>query len=109
MAAKATAEFFAGKRLRVGIIARGYAGLPLALRFADASHQMTSFDTDPFKVNQLNAGESYIQHVSAEKIKAQVDAKHLDATTDFAKLRDVDAVPICVPTPLDERREPDLS
>ncbi len=109
MAADRTPEFFAGKGLRIGIIGCGYVGLPLALRFADTGHQVTGFDTDPFKVNKLNAGESYIQHISAEKIKAHVDAKHLDATTDFAKLREMDAVLICVPTPLDERREPDLS
>jgi UDP-N-acetyl-D-glucosamine dehydrogenase len=109
MAADRTPEFFAGKGLRIGIIGCGYVGLPLALRFADTGHQVTGFDTDPFKVNKLNAGESYIQHISAAKIKAHVDAQLLDATTDFAKLRDMDAVLICVPTPLDERREPDLS
>ncbi len=109
MAADRTPGFFAGKGLRIGIIGCGYVGLPLALRFADTGHQVTGFDTDPFKVNKLNAGESYIQHISAEKIKAHVDAKLLDASTDFTKLRDMDAVLICVPTPLDERREPDLS
>jgi len=109
MAADRTPEFFAGKGLRIGIIGCGYVGLPLALRFADTGHKVTGFDTDPFKVNKLNAGESYIQHISAEKIKTHVDAKLLDATTDFARLRDMDAVLICVPTPLDERREPDLS
>jgi len=109
MAADRTPDFFAGKGLRIGIIGCGYVGLPLALRFADTGHKVTGFDTDPFKVNKLNAGESYIQHISAEKIKAHVDAKLLDATTDFAKLREMDAVLICVPTPLDERREPDLS
>src|ERR1700722_13654395 len=109
MAADRTPGFFAGKGLRIGIIGCGYVGLPLALRFADTGHQVTGFDTDPFKVNKLNAGESYIQHIAAEKIKAHVDAKLLDATTDFAKLREMDAVLICVPTPLDERREPDLS
>src|SRR5271154_6839866 len=109
MAADRTPDFFAGKGLRIGIIGCGYVGLPLALRFADTGHKVTGFDTDPFKVNKLNAGESYIQHISAAKIKAHVDAKLLDASTDFAKLRDMDAVLICVPTPLDERREPDLS
>jgi UDP-N-acetyl-D-glucosamine dehydrogenase len=109
MPAERTPDFFSGKGLRIGIIGCGYVGLPLALRFADTGHKVTGFDTDPFKVNKLNAGESYIQHISAAKIKAHVDAKLLDASTDFAKLRDMDAVLICVPTPLDERREPDLS
>jgi UDP-N-acetyl-D-glucosamine dehydrogenase len=102
-------EFFAGGGLKVGIIGCGYVGLPLALRFAELGHHVTGFDTDPAKVERLNAGQSYIQHISAEKIRRHVDGKHFGATTDFAKLRAVDAVLICVPTPLDERREPDLS
>src|SRR5580692_10860419 len=102
-------EFFAGKGLKVGIIGCGYVGLPLGLRFADEGHFVTGFDLDDFKVKKLNAGESYIQHISAAKIKQHVDGKHFDATTDFSKLKNMDAVLICVPTPLDERREPDLS
>jgi UDP-N-acetyl-D-glucosamine dehydrogenase len=102
-------EFFAGKGLKIGIIGCGYVGLPLGLRFADEGQFVTGFDLDDFKVNKLNAGESYIQHIPAAKIKAHVDAKKFSATTDFAKIKDMDAVLICVPTPLDERREPDLS
>ena len=66
-------------------------------------------DPDQEKNTKLNAGQSYIQHISADKIKQHVQGKRFDATTDFARLRDMDAVLICVPTPLDERREPDLS
>jgi UDP-N-acetyl-D-glucosamine dehydrogenase len=102
-------EFFAGKGLKIGIIGCGYVGLPLGLRFADEGHLVTGFDLDDFKVNKLNAGESYIQHIPAAKIKQHVDAKKFGATTDFTKLKTMDAVLICVPTPLDERREPDLS
>jgi UDP-N-acetyl-D-glucosamine dehydrogenase len=102
-------EFFAGKGLKIGIIGCGYVGLPLGLRFADEGQFVTGFDLDDFKVNKLNAGESYIQHIPAAKIKQHVDAKKFDATTDFSKLKNMDAVLICVPTPLDERREPDLS
>jgi UDP-N-acetyl-D-glucosamine dehydrogenase len=102
-------EFFAGKGLKIGIIGCGYVGLPLGLRFADESHVVTGFDLDDFKVNKLNAGESYIQHIPGAKIKQHVDAKKFSATTDFTKLKQMDAVLICVPTPLDERREPDLS
>jgi UDP-N-acetyl-D-glucosamine dehydrogenase len=102
-------EFFGGKGIRVGIIGCGYVGLPLALRFAETGQRVTGFDTDPAKVKKLNAGESYIQHIPAAKIKERVAAKQFDATTDFARLREMDAVLICVPTPLDERREPDLS
>jgi UDP-N-acetyl-D-glucosamine dehydrogenase len=102
-------EFFAGKGIRIGIIGCGYVGLPLALRFADVGHRVTGFDTDRNKVEKLNAGQSYIQHIPAEKIRQHVQAKRFDATSDFHHLRDMDAILICVPTPLDQRREPDLS
>jgi UDP-N-acetyl-D-glucosamine dehydrogenase len=109
MAAERKPEFFAGKELKIGIIGCGYVGLPLALRFADVGQRVTGFDTDQEKITKLNAGQSYIQHISADKIKQHVQGKRFDATTDFTRLRDMDAVLICVPTPLDERREPDLS
>jgi UDP-N-acetyl-D-glucosamine dehydrogenase len=102
-------EFFAGKGVHVGIIGCGYVGLPLALRFADVGQRVTGFDLDKSKVEKLNAGQSYIQHIPAAKIKEHVDAKHFDATADFTRLKLMDAVLICVPTPLDERREPDLT
>src|SRR5579862_8445822 len=102
-------EFFAGKDIKIGIIGCGYVGLPLALRFADVGQRVTGFDLDQFKVDKLNAGESYIQHIPAAKIREHVQGKRFAATTDFARLRDMDAILICVPTPLDERREPDLS
>jgi len=102
-------EFFKGAQLKVGIIGCGYVGLPLALRFAEAGHKVTGFDTDPNKVTMLNAGKSYIEHIPQNKIQQFVNSKHFTATNDFAKLKDADAILICVPTPLDERREPDLS
>src|ERR1700735_1146039 len=109
MAVDRKPEFFAGKDLKIGIIGCGYVGLPLALRFADVGHRVTGFDTDQEKIKKLNAGQSYIQHIPADKIQHHVQGKRFDATTDFTKLREMDAVLICVPTPLDERREPDLS
>src|ERR1700726_2142686 len=102
-------EFFKGAQLKVGIIGCGYVGLPLALRFAEAGHRVTGFDTDPKKVSMLNAGKSYIEHIQQNKIQQFVNSKHFGATTDFEKLKECDAIIICVPTPLDERREPDLS
>src|SRR5277367_258793 len=102
-------EFFKGAQLKVGIIGCGYVGLPLALRFAEAGHKVTGFDTDPNKVSMLNAGKSYIEHIPQTKIQQFVNSRHFGATTDFARLKEVDAIIICVPTPLDERREPDLS
>ena len=102
-------EFFAGKGIQIGIIGCGYVGLPLALRFADVGHRVTGFDLDQTKVEKLNSGQSYIQHIPAAKIRQHVQAKHFSATTDFGVLKQMDAVLICVPTPLDERREPDLT
>ena len=104
MAAQRTPEFFAGKDIKIGIIGCGYVGLPLALRFADVGQRVTGFDLDKTKVEKLNAGQSYIQHIPAERIREHVKSKRFDATSDFARLRDMDAVLICVPTPLDERR-----
>jgi UDP-N-acetyl-D-glucosamine dehydrogenase len=109
MAGERKPEFFAGKGISIGIIGCGYVGLPLALRFADVGQRVTGFDTDPAKVEKLNAGQSYIQHIPAAKIAQHVKEKKFCATTDFKRLQDMDAVLICVPTPLDERREPDLS
>ncbi len=102
-------EFFKRPELRVGIIGCGYIGLPLALRFAEAGHHVMGFDTDPAKVSKINAGLSYIGHIPATKIQEHLRSRHLAATSDFSCLREMDAVLICVPTPLDERREPDLS
>src|SRR4029077_15863249 len=97
-----------GAQLKVAIIGCGYVGLPLALRFAEAGHKVTGFDTDPHKVSLLNAGKSYIEHIPQTKIQQFVNSRHFNATTDFARLKEVDAILICVPTPLDARREPAL-
>ncbi len=109
MSAERKPDFYSGKGIQVGIIGCGYVGLPLALRFADVGQIVTGFDLDKSKIDKLNAGESYIQHIPAEKIRHHVQGKRFSATTDFRRLAQMDAVLICVPTPLDERREPDLS
>src|SRR5580704_11394425 len=109
MATERKPEYFKGAQLKVGIIGLGYVGLPLGLRFAEAGQRVTGFDVDVTKVDKLNRGESYIQHIPVTKIRQQVASKHFSATSDFARIADMDAVLICVPTPLDERREPDLS
>ena len=69
MGADRKPEFFAGKDIRIGIIGCGYVGLPLALRFAETGHRVTGFDTDPSKIEKLNAGKSYIQHIPEAKIR----------------------------------------
>ena len=102
-------EFFEGTQLKVAVIGCGYVGLPLALRFAEAGHKVTGFDTDPEKVRMLNAGKSYIEHIPQTKIQQFVNSRHFNAVTDFSKLKEADAVIICVPTPLNEYREPDLT
>jgi UDP-N-acetyl-D-glucosamine dehydrogenase len=79
------------------------------LRFAERGHRVWGFDIDPAKVTNLNAGQSYLNHIPAEEIKKAVDRRQFVATTDFSNLKDMDAVFICVPTPLDDRREPDLT
>ncbi len=109
MAIERRPEYFKGAHLKVGVIGCGYVGLPLLLRFAEAGHHVTGFDVDATKVDKLNRGESYIHHIPANKIKQYVTSKHFSATSDFSRLAGMDAVIICVPTPLDERREPDLS
>jgi UDP-N-acetyl-D-glucosamine dehydrogenase len=94
----------------VGIIGMGYVGLPLALEFAAKGIKVIGFDLDPSKVKTINKDKkSYIKHISSKKIKEQVDRKTLIVTSDFSKLSVPDVVIICVPTPLNVNREPDLS
>lgn len=96
------------KQSVIGILGMGYVGLPLALRYIAVGYKVVGFDIDEAKVTQLNAGESYIEHISASSI-AGARANGFRATTDFSEARDCDALIICVPTPLDKYRQPDLS
>jgi UDP-N-acetyl-D-glucosamine dehydrogenase len=93
----------------VGVIGLGYVGLPLALIFEEAGFPVIGFDLDPAKPEALHRGESYIRHIGAEKVAAAFARGRLVATTDFDRLRECDAILICVPTPLGKHREPDLS
>ena len=97
------------RRANVGVIGLGYVGLPLVLEFARQGFSVAGFDVDAAKVQALNAGQSYIHHIPAAEIKALVDAGALRAHIDFSHLARQDAILICVPTPLNETREPDLS
>lgn len=92
----------------VGIVGLGYVGLPLVLRFCDAGFRVVGFDIDPTKVDAVNAGRSYIEHISADRI-ACARASGFDATTEFSRAGEVDGLILCVPTPLNKYREPDLS
>jgi UDP-N-acetyl-D-glucosamine dehydrogenase len=93
---------------RIGIIGLGYVGLPLTLLFSEERFRVTGFDVDPVKVETLNAGRSYIHRIEPEHI-AGAQAAGFRATIDFAEIADVDAVLICVPTPLHEDHTPDMS
>ena len=93
---------------RVGIIGLGYVGLPLARTFAAAGYPVLGFDIDPSKVQRLHASESYLKHIPAADILRMLD-QGFQATSDFGRLSEADAVLICVPTPLTESREPDLT
>jgi len=93
----------------VGVIGLGYVGLPLALAFADRGMRVLGFDVDPDKTVALNAGRSYIQHIAAERVRAVVETERFSATAAFDQLAQCDIMIICVPTPLTETRDPDLS
>ncbi|SIO55405.1 UDP-N-acetyl-D-glucosamine dehydrogenase [Singulisphaera sp. GP187] len=94
---------------RIGVIGLGYVGLPLVELFAGCGFRVLGFDIDSSKVERLQAGESYIGHISSERVSALRDGGHFTATSDFSRLTEVDAILICVPTPLGKHREPDLS
>ena len=97
------------QQARIGVIGLGYVGLPLAVEFSRKGFDVTGFDIDTSKVDEINAGRSYILDVKSEDVAAGVAAGHLRATTDMAQLHDMDAIDICVPTPLRKTRDPDLS
>ena len=97
------------KQARIGVIGLGYVGLPLAVEFAKAGFEVTGFDVDVAKVSSINKGHSYIGDVPSEDVAAVVKARKLSATDDMSKLHDMDAIDICVPTPLRKTRDPDLS
>lgn len=100
---------FQNRTATVGVIGLGYVGLPLLDAFISKGFSCIGFDIDAKKVEQLNAGRSYIKHVSSEKVSAWREAKKFEATADLARLREPDALIICVPTPLTDSRDPDLS
>jgi len=94
---------------KISVIGLGYVGLPLSLQFARSGVSVLGFDLDQKKIDSINAGKTYLKHFPSESIAEQVDACRLEATTDPYRLSEVEAILICVPTPLDDHREPDLS
>jgi UDP-N-acetyl-D-glucosamine dehydrogenase len=94
---------------KISVIGLGYVGLPLSLQFARSGISVLGFDLDQQKVDSINAGKTYLKHFPSESIAEQVDAGRFEATADPARLCEVEAILICVPTPLDDHREPDIS
>jgi UDP-N-acetyl-D-glucosamine dehydrogenase len=97
------------KTARVGVVGLGYVGLPLAVEYAKAGFSVVGIDLQASKVDQLNAGASYIQDVPTSEVEELVNAKRLSATTDFSAIADLDTINICVPTPLRKTKDPDMS
>ena len=95
--------------MKIAIVGLGYVGLPLAIQFARSDVTVLGLDIDVAKVDSINQGRSYIKHISSETIKEVVKRDRLCASTDFNRVREVEAVIICVPTPLNKNREPDIS
>lgn len=95
--------------MKVAIVGLGYVGLPLSLQFARSGANVTGLDIDPEKVQAINAGRSYIKHIESSAIAQQLANKSFRASTDFSEVKNMDAVIICVPTPLNKNREPDIS
>ena len=97
------------KKARIGIIGLGYVGLPLAIEFVKAGFSVKGFDIDAKKIKALNSGKSYIRHIPIREIRGIRKNGNFNATDDFSLLREIDCIIICVPTPLNRYREPDLS
>ena len=97
------------KSARIGVVGLGYVGLPLIVEFCSNGFEGVGFEVDTKKVDEINAGRSYIPDVTTDRLKACVDAGKLTATTDFSQLGECDTIIICVPTPLRKTKDPDMS
>jgi UDP-N-acetyl-D-glucosamine dehydrogenase len=95
--------------MKIAIVGLGYVGLPLSLQFARSDTYVLGLDIDGTKVKSLLAGHSYIKHIESSAIAEAVNAGRFSASTDFSRVKEVEAVIICVPTPLNKNREPDIS
>ena len=108
-AASILEDRIASRRARVGIVGLGYVGLPLAVEFAKAGFSVTGIDVQAGKISRVNAGDSYVGDVPSPVLSQLVQEGRLRATTDFAAVRDLDTINICVPTPLRKTKDPDMS
>lgn len=98
----------ASKQAIIGIVGLGYVGLPLMIRYAEEGYKVIGFDIDQSKIDKLNKGISFIEHIASDKIQKAVSVG-FEATSDFKRIDEVDSIILCVPTPLNKYREPDLS
>jgi UDP-N-acetyl-D-glucosamine dehydrogenase len=102
-------QLIEAREAQVGVVGLGYVGLPLAIAFADAGFSVVGLDIDREKVAKINRGESYFRHIKAEPLRKVTQSGKLRASFDLNATRDLDCIAICVPTPLNSAREPDLS
>src|SRR5688500_13402133 len=97
------------KNMKIAVVGLGYVGLPLSLQFARSGVTVLGLDIDTAKVDLLNQGKSFIKHISAETVNEAVHNGTFSASSDFSRIKEVTAIVICVPTPLNKNREPDIS
>ncbi len=97
------------KEANIGIVGLGYVGLPLSLTYCENGYKVVGIDIDKEKINSINQGISYLHHIESERINKFIKSGQLSATNDFKKAKILDAIILCVPTPLNKYREPDLS
>ena len=95
--------------MRIAVIGLGYVGLPLSIQFARSGATVLGIDVDSKKVELLNSGQTYIKHIEPSTIAELVGSSKFSVSTDFGRIKEVEAVIICVPTPLNKNREPDIS
>lgn len=104
-----TKQLIIDKDVVVGIVGMGYVGLPLAMLFVRQGFRLIGFDIDPDKITQLKGGRSYLSHIPGREVQSMLDTDRFDVTDDFSRVNEVHAVILCVPTPLSDNRQPDMS
>ena len=102
-------EKLRSRQALIGIVGLGYVGLPLSLTYAEVGYRVLGLDIDQAKTDAINQGQSYIEHIDGERVAQATQEQRFQATTDFARAAEADALILCVPTPLNQYREPDLS
>lgn len=106
---QALLERLRNKNALIGVVGLGYVGLPLSLTYTENGYRVLGLDIDNSKIEAIHKGSSYIQHIAAERVAEARKQQWLEGTTDFARAAEADALILCVPTPLNQYREPDLS